>query len=210
VSAEPEFTLGIEEEYFLVDRATRDVVGDPPPEMLQECEGLLAGQVSPEFLRSQSRSEHGFVRASARPAAICDGCGRPSPARQRGAVWRRSPPGPIHLPAGMRRKPPNAAAMRVCTMICKPSVGGLRSAACTSISAFPMTSCASIFSTKPRTSCRICWRCQPPRPSGKGRTPGLSLTAPRSSTNCHALAPPNALPAGASTGAMSTSWSAPD
>jgi len=53
VSAEPEFTLGIEEEYFLVDRATRDVVGDPPPEMLQECEALLAGQVSPEFLRSQ-------------------------------------------------------------------------------------------------------------------------------------------------------------
>ena len=49
----PEFTLGIEEEYFLVDRATRDVVGDPPPEMLRECEALLAGQVSPEFLRSQ-------------------------------------------------------------------------------------------------------------------------------------------------------------
>jgi hypothetical protein len=28
--AEPEFTLGIEEEYFLVDRATREVVDDPP------------------------------------------------------------------------------------------------------------------------------------------------------------------------------------
>ena len=51
--AEPEFTLGIEEEYFLVDRATRDVAGDPPPEMLSECEALLAGQVGPEFLRSQ-------------------------------------------------------------------------------------------------------------------------------------------------------------
>jgi glutamate---cysteine ligase / carboxylate-amine ligase len=53
VSAEPEFTLGIEEEYFLVDRATRDVVGDPPETMLNECEVLLGGQVSPEFLRSQ-------------------------------------------------------------------------------------------------------------------------------------------------------------
>jgi glutamate---cysteine ligase / carboxylate-amine ligase len=52
-TAEPEFTLGIEEEYFLVDRATRDVVDDPPPEMLAACEALLAGQVSPEFLRSQ-------------------------------------------------------------------------------------------------------------------------------------------------------------
>jgi glutamate---cysteine ligase / carboxylate-amine ligase len=50
---EPDFTLGIEEEYFLVDRATRDVVDDPPAEMLAQCEALLAGQVSPEFLRSQ-------------------------------------------------------------------------------------------------------------------------------------------------------------
>src|SRR5207253_5032630 len=49
----PEFTLGIEEEYFLVDRATRDVVGDPPDGMLAECEALLGAQVSPEFLRSQ-------------------------------------------------------------------------------------------------------------------------------------------------------------
>ena len=29
------------------------VVGDPPKAMLAECEALLAGQVSPEFLRSQ-------------------------------------------------------------------------------------------------------------------------------------------------------------
>jgi glutamate---cysteine ligase / carboxylate-amine ligase len=53
LGAEPEFTLGIEEEYFLVDRATRDVVGDPPEAMLTELEALLGGQVSPEFLRSQ-------------------------------------------------------------------------------------------------------------------------------------------------------------
>jgi glutamate---cysteine ligase / carboxylate-amine ligase len=51
--SEPEFTLGIEEEYFLVDRVTRDVVDDPPPAMLAACETLLAGQVGPEFLRSQ-------------------------------------------------------------------------------------------------------------------------------------------------------------
>jgi glutamate---cysteine ligase / carboxylate-amine ligase len=52
-ATEPEFTLGIEEEYFLVNRATRDVVEDPPPAMLADCEALLAGQVGPEFLRSQ-------------------------------------------------------------------------------------------------------------------------------------------------------------
>jgi glutamate---cysteine ligase / carboxylate-amine ligase len=51
--AEPDFTLGIEEEYFLVDLKTRDVVEDPPPAVLAECEALLAGQVTPEFLRSQ-------------------------------------------------------------------------------------------------------------------------------------------------------------
>ena len=53
MAGEPEFTIGIEEEYHLVSRASRDLVDDPPPAMLSECEGLLAGQVSPEFLRSQ-------------------------------------------------------------------------------------------------------------------------------------------------------------
>jgi glutamate---cysteine ligase / carboxylate-amine ligase len=53
VKAEPEFTLGIEEEYFLVDRATRDVVTDPSDAMLAEYEALLGTQVSREFLRSQ-------------------------------------------------------------------------------------------------------------------------------------------------------------
>jgi len=53
MAGEPEFTIGIEEEYHLVSRANRDLVDDPPPAMLSECESLLAGQVSPEFLRSQ-------------------------------------------------------------------------------------------------------------------------------------------------------------
>jgi carboxylate-amine ligase len=51
--AEPSFTIGLEEEYLLVDKETRDLVEDPPPELLGECERRLPGQVSPEFLRSQ-------------------------------------------------------------------------------------------------------------------------------------------------------------
>src|SRR5229473_3159335 len=51
--SEPSFTIGIEEEYLLVDRTSRALVGDPPPAMMTECESRLAGQVSPEFLRSQ-------------------------------------------------------------------------------------------------------------------------------------------------------------
>jgi carboxylate-amine ligase len=50
---EPSFTLGLEEEYLLVDKASRDLVEDPPAELLAECEKRLPGQVSPEFLRSQ-------------------------------------------------------------------------------------------------------------------------------------------------------------
>jgi glutamate---cysteine ligase / carboxylate-amine ligase len=50
---DPTFTVGMEEEYLLVDRATRDLVRDPPPTLLAECERRLEGQVSPEFLRAQ-------------------------------------------------------------------------------------------------------------------------------------------------------------
>ena len=50
----PPFTIGIEEEYHLVDRETRNVVADPPQEILAECEKLSGkSQVSPELLRSQ-------------------------------------------------------------------------------------------------------------------------------------------------------------
>jgi carboxylate-amine ligase len=50
---EPTFTLGIEEEYLLVDRASRDLASDPPAEMLNECQARLPERVKPEFLRAQ-------------------------------------------------------------------------------------------------------------------------------------------------------------
>ncbi|HHC07343.1 MAG TPA: carboxylate-amine ligase [Actinobacteria bacterium] len=49
----PSFTIGIEEEYFLVDRETRDLVPDMPDSLLRRCEEIVEGQVSPEFIRSQ-------------------------------------------------------------------------------------------------------------------------------------------------------------
>ena len=52
VMAEPEFTMGIEEEYLLVDRATLDLVAAPDA-LMEECRARLAGQVSPEFLQCQ-------------------------------------------------------------------------------------------------------------------------------------------------------------
>ena len=50
---EPSFTIGIEEEYLLVDKESRDLAQEPPPALLAKCEQALRGQVSPEFLRSQ-------------------------------------------------------------------------------------------------------------------------------------------------------------
>ncbi len=51
---EPTFTIGVEEEYLLVDRKSRDLVQSMPESMLHECEELAQGQqVNPEFLRSQ-------------------------------------------------------------------------------------------------------------------------------------------------------------
>ncbi|WP_169569976.1 carboxylate-amine ligase [Sneathiella limimaris] len=51
---EPTFTIGIEEEYLLVDPETRDLAIDPPSAILEECERRLPHhQVTPEFLRSQ-------------------------------------------------------------------------------------------------------------------------------------------------------------
>ncbi len=51
--AKPAFTLGVEEEYLLVDRETRDLVSDPPPELMVECTSRCGAQVSPELMRSQ-------------------------------------------------------------------------------------------------------------------------------------------------------------
>jgi carboxylate-amine ligase len=50
---EPELTIGVEEEYLLVDRTSRDLAADPPPTMLEECEDLLEEQVTPELMRAQ-------------------------------------------------------------------------------------------------------------------------------------------------------------
>jgi len=49
---EPSFSFGIEEEYHLVDRTTRDLAA-APQELMDACLERLGDQVSPEFLKSQ-------------------------------------------------------------------------------------------------------------------------------------------------------------
>ena len=49
----PSFTLGIEEEYLLVDRKSRDLAHDRPEAFMTTIEAKLGEQVKPEFLTSQ-------------------------------------------------------------------------------------------------------------------------------------------------------------
>jgi len=67
---QPEFTLGVEEEYLLVDRATRDLARDPPADIVARVESRLAaqgqaGQASPEFLRAQIEVQTRVCRTAA-------------------------------------------------------------------------------------------------------------------------------------------------
>jgi carboxylate-amine ligase len=50
---EPSFTLGVEEEYLLVDKETRALVIDPPDSLMAEAEEKCGSQVTSELLRSQ-------------------------------------------------------------------------------------------------------------------------------------------------------------
>lgn len=49
----PTLTIGIEEEYLLVDPVTRDLATDPPPGLFEDCKAELGDQVTPEFLKCQ-------------------------------------------------------------------------------------------------------------------------------------------------------------
>jgi glutamate---cysteine ligase / carboxylate-amine ligase len=86
---EPSFTIGVEEEYLLVDLETRDLISDMPDSMIEECEAEMEarGQVSPEFLRAQIevgtkvcesiaevREELGYLRECVSRVANRHGC----------------------------------------------------------------------------------------------------------------------------------------
>ena len=49
----PPLTVGVEEEYLLVDINTRDLAQDPPKELIDKCRSRHDGQVTHELLRSQ-------------------------------------------------------------------------------------------------------------------------------------------------------------
>lgn len=66
---EPSFTLGIEEEYLLVERASRNLVVEAPPGLVEACAKATDGRVSHEFLRSQVEVGTGICRSVRQAAA---------------------------------------------------------------------------------------------------------------------------------------------
>ena len=50
---EPSFTIGVEEEYLLVEQDTGRLISVAPEGLLQDVECIIEGQVSPEFFQSQ-------------------------------------------------------------------------------------------------------------------------------------------------------------
>ena len=52
-SQSPGFSIGIEEEYLLVDPETRSLATRQPPDFMARCKEILGGRVTHEFLQSQ-------------------------------------------------------------------------------------------------------------------------------------------------------------
>lgn len=65
----PDFTLGIEEEYLIVDRETRDLVREPSPDFLGDCSDAIGTHLAPEFLQCQVEVGTG-VHRTARDAGV--------------------------------------------------------------------------------------------------------------------------------------------
>ncbi|WP_112321669.1 carboxylate-amine ligase [Oceanibium sediminis] len=53
MSDRPTFTLGIEEEYLIVDLETRELVREPSADFLEACRGEVGDQVTGEYLQCQ-------------------------------------------------------------------------------------------------------------------------------------------------------------
>jgi carboxylate-amine ligase len=64
-AAEEPITIGIEEEYLLVDAESRSLAVRPPPGFMERCKEILGDKVMHEFLRSQVEIGTGVCRTVA-------------------------------------------------------------------------------------------------------------------------------------------------
>ena len=64
-----DFSIGLEEEYLLVDKQSGALAVQPPAEMLAECQALVGSQVNPEFLQCQIEVATGVCESMAEARA---------------------------------------------------------------------------------------------------------------------------------------------
>jgi carboxylate-amine ligase len=60
----PSFTIGIEEEYLVVDRETRDLVREPSAAFLDDCSARIGDRLAPEYLQCQVEVGTGVHRSA--------------------------------------------------------------------------------------------------------------------------------------------------
>ncbi len=77
MTTEPSLTMGIEEEYLLVDRTTLDLA-EAPQALMDDCVAEMGSQVAPEFLKCQ-------VEIGTR---VCQTIGEAREDLQTPALWR--------------------------------------------------------------------------------------------------------------------------
>ena len=65
---QPSFTLGVEEEYLLVDSESLDLAA-APESLMRDCAAELGDKVSPEFLQCQIEIGTGICRTVAEAGA---------------------------------------------------------------------------------------------------------------------------------------------
>src|SRR5688572_13492787 len=95
-------TIGIEEEYLLINLENRDLCADPPSAFMQACRELLGERVTPEFLRCQievgtpvcgsvadARRELAFYRSTIAAEARRHGMGLMAASTHPFADWSR-------------------------------------------------------------------------------------------------------------------------
>ena len=124
-NVEPAFSLGIEEEYLLVDLATRDLVSDPPAELLQRCIAETDGRVSPEFLRSQLEVKTSVCALGVRHAPRARGACAARCARSRPTTASRPIAASTHPFARALQRPPHTDQERYAA-IAREVQGGAR------------------------------------------------------------------------------------
>ena len=99
------FTVGVEEEYLLVDRQSRDLIREAPLAMLERCGEALGNQVTTEFLQSQveigtkvcetiseARADLSWLRGTVARFAAEDGMGLIAASTHPFALWTDQKP----------------------------------------------------------------------------------------------------------------------